>query len=96
MGFRLEEVDADHIAGIHEESYANLRQVADHCAAMRAAGMTGSKDAKVAASVPAILIHKYCNDNGITFADFMREPVHAERFLNDPALAAFRVWEGKV
>ena len=96
MGFRLEHVDSEHFAGIHEERMDNLRAVADHCAGLRGMGATGSKDMKHVARVPEIIVMKYINDNGITWAEFMRDPKHADRMLADPALQAFRVWEGRV
>lgn len=96
MEFRLEAPDDNTLVGVHEARIDDLKQVADHCAAMRAMGMTGTKDAKVVATVPSFFIHEYCNRNGVTFAEFMRDDVHINRFLSDPALSAFRIWEGKV
>lgn len=96
MDFQLETVDREHVAAIYTADHADLRKVADHCANLRAVGATGSKDMKLAASVPGIFIQKYLNDHGVTFAQFMRDPQHADRLLADPALAAFRVWEGRV
>lgn len=96
MDFKLDQVDADHIAAVHSASHADLRMVADHCANLRAIGDTGSKDMKLAASVPAIFVQKYLNDNGVTFKEFMRDQKHIDRFLSDPALSAFRVWQGRI
>lgn len=96
MDFKLETLDRDHVVGVSSEDMAGLRAHADHCAKRRNSGQVGSNDMKLAASVPGIFIVKYCNDNHITFADFMREPAHAERLLADPALAAFRVWAGRL
>lgn len=96
MDFKLETLDRDHVVAVHSANHADLKAVADHCAALRSVGATGSKDMKLAASVPGIFIQKYLNDHGVTFAEFMREPKHADRLLADPALAAFRVWEGRV
>ena len=96
MDFQLETLDRDHVVSVHSANHSDLQAVADHCANLRAIGDTGSKDMKLAASVPAIFVQKYLNDNGVTFAEFMREPKHADRLLADPALAAFRVWQGRV
>jgi len=41
-----------------------------------------------------VLVEKYCNDNGITFRDFLRDPAHARRMVQDPANDAFRIWKG--
>lgn len=94
MDFKLETLDRDHVVGVSSEDMAGLRAHADYCAERRATGEVGSKDMKLAASVPGIFIVKYCNDHGITFAEFMRDPKHADRLLADPALAHFRVWTG--
>lgn len=48
------------------------------------------------ATVPAIIVQQYLHTQGITYADFMRNPEHATRMLNDPALSAFRVSRGRV
>lgn len=96
MKFRLEQVDERHIAGVHEASLDDLQMVADHCAALRGVGATGSSEMKHVATVPAIIVQKYINEHGITFAEFMREPKHADRLLADPALSGFRVWTGRV
>lgn len=96
MRARIEQLDAAHDVHVYEADHSDLKAVADHCAGLRGVGATGSSDMKHVARVPAILVQKYINDNGITFAEFMRDPKHAERFLADPAIAHFRVWEGKV
>lgn len=96
MDFRLETVDEHRMAGIHEAKLDDLKQVADYCAGMRGVGATGSKELKHAARIPWFIIQKYLNDNGITFAEFSRDMTHANRMLADPALSAFRIWEGKL
>lgn len=96
MDFRLEQVDGQHIAGIHTASMDDLKLVADDCAGRRGVGATGSSEMKHVARVPAIIVQKYINDNGITYAEFMRDPKHADRMLSDPSLSAFRIWEGRI
>lgn len=67
-------------------------------AAKRAAneGNTGSSELKLAATIPNIFIDDYCNRNNITFHEFLKNKDHIKTILNDPALAAFRIWKGKV
>jgi hypothetical protein len=96
MKFTLEQVDANHWAAVHEASMADLQAVADDCAGRRGVGATGSSDMKHVARVPAFIVQKYLNDNGVSYAEFMRDPRHADRMLADPALKAFRIWEGRV
>lgn len=61
----------------------------------RVEGMTGTSEMKHAARFPAVLVEKYCNTAGITFAEFMQNKVHVRRMLGDPALSGFRIWEGR-
>jgi hypothetical protein len=62
----------------------------------QAIGMHGSHDMKHAARLPVVAVETYCNVNGISFEDFMKDPAHIKRVCNDPALAAFRVWPGRL
>jgi hypothetical protein len=96
MKFELQTVDSQHVAAVHTANMDDLKAVADHCAGLRSHGATGSKEMKHVARVPAIIVQKYINDNGITFAEFMRDPKHADRMLSDPALSGFRVWGGRI
>lgn len=71
---------------------------AERAHALRTAGAIGDQEGlgRRAASFPNVLVEQYCHNNGITFQEWMQNPVHATRMLNDPALKAFRVWEGTV
>lgn len=62
----------------------------------RSIGATGSSEMRHAARVPAVLVESYCNRNGITMHEFMANDDHVSRLLNDPAIAPFRIWQGKV
>jgi hypothetical protein len=70
--------------------------IAERCQAMHREGMHGSSEVKLAASIPNILIEKYCQDNGISFREWMVDETHMRRMLSDPALSAFRIWPGKL
>lgn len=59
-------------------------------------GFVGSKDLRLAASMPRVVVEAYCNQNGITFADFMQNREHQKRILNDSSLEHFRIWKGRV
>ncbi|HET8730484.1 MAG TPA: hypothetical protein VFM34_05175 [Moraxellaceae bacterium] len=58
-------------------------------------GRSKSGEMMHAATLPMVVIEQYCNANNLTFQEWMNNPEHARRMLNDPALAAFRVWEGR-
>lgn len=70
--------------------------IAEYTKALHNSGFTGSSDMKLAASVPMVMVEKYCNDNNIFLSEFMNSADHKKRMLNDPALAHFRVWKGRI
>ncbi len=80
--------------GLTDLLYVNMRDlhaVADHCKAMHNEGNIGTKEMPKLAEFPAAIVEKYINDAGITFAEWMRNPVHVRRMLRDPALSHFRI-----
>ena len=70
--------------------------IAEHATKLRNQGTVGSKEMKLAASLPMVLVEKYCNTKGITFGDWLKDPAHVKAMLADPALSHFRIWEGRV
>jgi len=66
------------------------------CKMQREIGATGDKEMPKLASYPTWLVEQYCIVNGITFAEWMQNPVHVQRMLRDPQLSGFRVDERKV
>jgi len=70
--------------------------IAEYAKARQNEGLHGSKDMKLAASIPFVMVDKYCTDHGITFADFQRDKSHIRHMLTDPALAHFRIWPGRI
>lgn len=74
----------------------DVEPILDFAHDLRAAGRVGSSEMRHAASIPMVLVEAYCNDRGIEFREFMNNPAHQRAMLNDPALRAFRIWEGRV
>lgn len=70
--------------------------IAEYAKARHNEGMHGSSDMRLAASVPFVIVEKYCNDNGITLHEFKVSQEHKKRLLNDPANSHFRIWAGRV
>lgn len=69
--------------------------IADGCKAL--ANETEQRgEVRLAARLPDVIVERYCNDNGITLGEFVGNPEHIRRVCNDPALAAFRVWPGRI
>lgn len=96
MRARIEQVDDSHEAHIYEANMDDLHAVADHCKALQSAGLTGDRDMRALMTVPAIIVQKYMNENGVSYGEFIRNPEHAKRMMNDPALSAFRIHRGRV
>jgi hypothetical protein len=70
--------------------------ILEHTQSLHNEGLHGSSELKHAAKLPVVLVERYCNLNGITFADFMQGKEHIRRMLNDPDLSGFRIWPGRV
>ena len=70
--------------------------IAEACKRQHNEGIHGTSEMKLAGRIPDIFVNKYLTDNNVTFAQFIKEPEHARRMLNDPAMAHFRVWKGKI
>jgi hypothetical protein len=51
---------------------------------------------RVLMKIPGVVIEAWCNQQRIAFDDFTRDEAIRRRFLNDPDLAAFRVYKGRV
>lgn len=92
----LQVMDDTALVDVTTATLDSLRTVSDHCQRLRSAGLTGDKEMRHLATVPAFIVEKFINDRGITFREFMDDPAHATAMLNDPALSAFRVHEGRV
>ena len=70
--------------------------IAEWAKAQQNAGFVGSSEMRHAARIPDVFVEKYLNDNNITFNEFMNNREHLRRVLNDPAMAHFRIWPGKI
>jgi hypothetical protein len=87
-------VENDDGAQVVREQYVG--DIRDYCIARHNEGHHGDKDMKLMASFPAVVIEHYCNVNGITFREWMNNPEHVKRMVNDPALADFRIAPGRM
>lgn len=67
-----------------------------YCADLRSAGLTGSREMRLAASFPDAVVRTYCNQKGIDMVEFNRDRVHIRNMLQDPDLSKFRIWDGKI
>jgi hypothetical protein len=70
--------------------------IAERAKALHNAGIHGSSEMRHVAEIPKIIFEKYCNENGVSFAEAMSDPVHIKRICNNPDNQMFRVWPGKI
>lgn len=81
---------------LHTGSIQDCTPYVERTKAMHNEGFHGSKDMKLAASVPFVLVEKYLNDNRLLMSEFVGSPEHQKRFLGDPAIEHFRIWKGRI
>lgn len=90
--------------GFHEHADGSLTvsrsqdctAIAEHCKAQHNAGAFGSSEVKHAASIPLILVEKYCNEQGINLHELLNNPAHIRRVVMNPDNSAFRIWKGRI
>lgn len=85
---------ADHSYAIQRTQ--DVEPIVNYTREMQAVGAGNAADLKHAAEIPMIFVEQYLSRTGISFADFCAAPDHIRSVVNDPALAAFRVWKGRV
>jgi hypothetical protein len=79
-----------------ERRSQDVEPIIEHAANLRAVGAVGGSEMRHAARIPFALIENYLQVNGINMHEFQTNPAHIKRMLNDPALAHFRIWQGRV
>ncbi len=77
-------------------SVQDCTPILEDAKARNRAGFHGTSEMKHAMRIPAVVVETYCNLQGIEFSEFMQNPVHVKRMLNDPDLRDLRIWEGRV
>ena len=70
--------------------------IAELAKALHREGFHGSSEFRHAAKLPDVAVDAYCNNNGITFQEFMNDPKHIRAMCNDPTLKDFRIWPGRL
>ena len=83
----------DDIVVAREQYVGDIR---DYCIARHNEGLHGADDFRLMASLPVVVVEHYINVNQITMHEFMTNPEHIKRLVNDPALADFRIAPGRL
>ena len=74
----------------------DVEPILDYTKGMNAIGAGNGKELKHAAELPSIVVENYMNVNGVSFHEILNNPIHVQRMCNDPALAAWRIWRGRI
>ena len=77
----------------HTEWFPGLLDTVKH---LHNTGQHGPLDMRVLMHIPGVLIEDWCNKQRVSFDQFTRDEELRRRFLNDPALADFRIYKGRV
>lgn len=70
--------------------------IMENAIALHNEGRHGSSEMRHAARLPKLAVDVYMQTHGIDFHEFCSNEVHVKRMLNDPDLANFRIWKGRV
>lgn len=81
---------------MHVKRETDAQPILDLTSSLRSLGKVGSNEFRHAASFDPVTVERYCNINGITFNEWLTNPVHVKRMLADKDLKGFRVWNGRV
>jgi len=81
---------------IHANVVQDVEPILEDAKRRHNEGLHGGREMRHAAEIPNVLIESYCNQHGITYEEWSRNREHIRRLLNDPAIAHFRIWKGRV
>lgn len=81
---------------MHTITTQDCTDIAERAHAMHKEGMHGSSEMRLAATIPNVIIEKYLNEHGVSFAEFMADQTHMRRICNDPDNKMFRIWPGVI
>lgn len=74
----------------------DVEPILERAKALHNAGIGQSGEWRHAASIPNVIVERYCEDAGITFREFAMNEVHQRRLLESPDLSHFRIWKGRL
>lgn len=49
-----------------------------------------------AGTIPDVIVEAYMREVGVNFHEFLNDPIHIKRIMNDPDYKKFRVWQGRI
>lgn len=85
---------ADHAFAINRTQ--DVEPILNYTREMAAIGAGNGAEMKHAAEIPMIFVEQYMQRTGVSFNEFCGSQEHIKAVVNDPAIAAFRIWQGRV
>jgi len=68
--------------------------IAEWCKRQHNEGNHGSSEMRFVGRIGNVMIEKYMNETGVTYAEFMAEECHIKAIMQNPENADFRIWKG--
>ena len=90
------DLDNDTVALVKEYKMSDIQKVAEFSKEMHNAGLHGTKDDKVVASVHPAIVMAWIQKRGVTMNQFMSDENLSKAFLEDPDNEHFRIWKGRI
>lgn len=87
---------AEHDGKVFIGQSQDCTPIAERAKALHNVGAFGSSEMKHAAEIPEVILNKYMNEHGVSYAELMSNPVHIKRICNDPDNKMFRIWPGRL
>jgi hypothetical protein len=96
MAGRIEYDEWGRMVIVHETSIEAERAVVEECKRMHNDREFGSSEMRYYGEVTPFMLQRYCDKNGVTWQEAMKNPEHFRRILNDPENSHMRVWKGRI
>lgn len=78
---------------VHVNRTQDVEPILDRCKSIAAEGdsWSPSRELKLKAEFPMVLVERYCVGKGVTFQEFLANPEHVKNMLADLALSDFNI-----
>lgn len=81
---------------MHTVRTQDCTPIAERAYAMHKEGMHGTSELKLAATIPNVIIERYMNERGLSFAEVIGDDKHMRAICNNPDNKMFRIWPGRI
>lgn len=81
---------------IYHREAQDVEPILRHVKYLRETNQLGDKEMRHVGKIPVTVSENWRKARGISYHEFMANPVHMTAFLNSPEVAPYRVWPGKI